>query len=67
MWNPMIIFNNIINTQLCGIPTFSPKIVAQYFDYDIHVTHIRASKHHLKIQVMHATMELLFNDFQSNT
>jgi hypothetical protein len=67
MWNCRIIFNNIISTQLCGIPTFSPTIVVHYFDYDIHVTHIKAFKHHLKIQVMHATRKLFFSDFHSNT
>ncbi len=40
-------------------------IVGRHVDCDIHVAHASASRHHLEIQVLHATMELLLTDLQS--
>ncbi|CAM6012316.1 unnamed protein product [Sphagnum balticum] len=40
-------------------------IVGRHVDCDIHVSHASASRHHLEIQVLHATMELLLTDLQS--
>jgi hypothetical protein len=41
------------------ISKFSPAIVGLHIDYNIHVLQIIISSHHLDIQVLHITMEVL--------